>query len=296
MKKPQHAGESTHQNPELADQFTHLVEEAKRDPQIVALWLDGSRGKGVKVTEHSDYDVRMIVADGMLDEYQAQYAHSGQGGLDLGVMTLTDFASYAEYGTEEAWDRYNFSHLTAIVDKTDGHIQRLMHAKGCVPPEKQREIIAESLGGFLNQVYRAAKCQRDGDGIAAQFEAADAIPSLLTTMFALHGRATPYYKYLVWELDTYPLDKFPWKTDTFISYLLNIVTQGDIEVLVNVFQVIRPIFRHEGYGHVFDEWKGYYVVGEDEDDDAIPPNSSTLEEFGGMMNSCMNMADSENCL
>ena len=46
-----------------AEQFVRLVEEARHDPHIVALWLDGSRGKGVKVTEYSDYDVRMLVTD-----------------------------------------------------------------------------------------------------------------------------------------------------------------------------------------------------------------------------------------
>lgn len=83
-------------------------------------------------------------------------------------------------------------------------------------------------------------------------------------MFALHGRVKPYYKYLVWELKTYPLDKFPWETDAFISKLLSIIERGDTEVLVELLMAIRPIFRQAGYGQVFDEWKGYYVVGEEE--------------------------------
>jgi len=264
MESPAREGRPRQQQQELAEHFAHLVAVARRDPHIVALWLDGSRGKGVKVTEHSDYDVRMIVTDDALAAYQAKYEYPKVAGLDFCVMTMSAFESYAEYGGEEAWDRYNFAHLTAIVDKTDGHIQRLIEAKGRIPPEQQREIIVESLDAFVNQVYRAAKCQRDGDAVATQLEAANAIPSLLTAMFALHGRVKPYYKYLVWELETYPLDAFPWETGAFISHLLSIVTHGDIEVLTDLLQVIRPIFRQAGYGCVFDGWKGYYAVGEKE--------------------------------
>ena len=107
IKKRQHEGEFIQPDKErapLAEQFAQLVEEARRDPHIVALWLDGSRGKGVKVTEHSDYDVRMIVTDGVLDVYQTKYEHLGHSGLDLSVMAFTDFVSYADFGTEEEWD------------------------------------------------------------------------------------------------------------------------------------------------------------------------------------------------
>ena len=252
--------ESSKKRVPLAEQFARLVEESRRDPHIIALWLDGSRGKEVKVTEHSDYDIGMIVTVDTLDIYRTKYEHSD---LDLGVMALKDFETYADYGTREEWDRYNFTHLKVIVDKTDGYVQQLIDAKGCIPPEKQREIVSENLDAFLNQVYRAAKCRRDGDKIAAQFEAAEALSPLLVAIFALHGRVKPYYKYLLWELETYPLDKFSWKTDTFITQMLNVVKQGDTEVLITLLQKIRPVFRQEGYGHVIDGWKGYYVVGEE---------------------------------
>ena len=149
-----------------------------------------------------------------------------------------------------------------MVDKTDGYIQRLIEAKGRIPLEQQREIIAESLDAFINQVYRAAKCHRDGDTLAAHLEAANAIPSLLTAMFALHGRVKPYYKYLVWELDTNPLDAFPWDSGALVSRIIAIVSRGDIGALTDVLRVIRPVFRQAGYGCVFDGWKGYYAVGE----------------------------------
>jgi len=247
----------------LAEAFTQLVEEAKRDPNIVALWLDGSRGKGVNVTEQSDYDVRIIVKENVIDAYQEKYKRKEKPGLDLNVMPETYFERYAEYGTPYAWDRYNFAHLKALVDKTGGKIQQLINAKGCVSLEDQRKIIPGCLDAFVNQVYRAAKCWRDGNPIAARLEAAEAISPLLTAMFALHGRVKPYYKYLQWELNTYPLDKFPWNSKTLISLLLRILEQGNTELLIDLLKAIRPIFREAGYNQIFDEWKGDYLVGDE---------------------------------
>ncbi|MCP4756503.1 MAG: hypothetical protein GY866_37040 [Proteobacteria bacterium] len=121
MKKKQsgiESGRTVHEQDPLAERFEQLVEEARRDPCIMALWLDGSRGKGVNVTAH--------------------------------------------------------------------------------------------------------------------LEAAEAVSPLLAAIFALHGRVKPYHKYLQWELETYPLDKFPWKANTLISHLLDIIERGDTEVLVEV--------------------------------------------------------------
>ena len=48
--------------------FNHLREEAENDPNVIGFFLGGSRGKGF-VTEHSDYDVYIIVKDGFLKSY-----------------------------------------------------------------------------------------------------------------------------------------------------------------------------------------------------------------------------------
>ena len=48
--------------------FDQIVNDALNDPNILAFWLDGSRGKGV-ITRDSDYDCTMIVRDEVLDAY-----------------------------------------------------------------------------------------------------------------------------------------------------------------------------------------------------------------------------------
>ncbi|MBU1934817.1 nucleotidyltransferase domain-containing protein, partial [Patescibacteria group bacterium] len=53
-------------------QFTELLETAKKDPNIIGFFLGGSRGKGFE-NELSDYDPRMVVNDKIADEYKKKY-------------------------------------------------------------------------------------------------------------------------------------------------------------------------------------------------------------------------------
>jgi Streptomycin adenylyltransferase len=39
--------------------FNQIVKDAQKDPNILAFWLNGSRGKGV-ITPYSDYDCTMM--------------------------------------------------------------------------------------------------------------------------------------------------------------------------------------------------------------------------------------------
>jgi len=49
-------------DPDGAPTFEALLERANQDPAVLAFWLSGSRGKR-RPTEHSDYDVVMVVAE-----------------------------------------------------------------------------------------------------------------------------------------------------------------------------------------------------------------------------------------
>src|SRR3989338_2166151 len=166
--------------------FETILAAAKADPNIIGFWLDGSRGKGI-VTKYSDYDCTMIVKDRGLAAYKKQYEQLGEPEIELRVRTLEQFERYAAWGSPEAWDRYNFAHVKALVDKTGGKVQALIEEKGLVPRGEIRSFIHGSLDQYLNQVYRSIKCLRDGHKIGARLEAAEAIPPLLSALFALHG-------------------------------------------------------------------------------------------------------------
>jgi hypothetical protein len=104
-------------------------------------------------------------------------------------MTLAQFEAAAGWGQPHAWNRYNYAHLAPLVDKT-GRIAGLMAEKACVPQSEADGFVRASLDHFTNQVYRALKCLRDGDAIAACLEAAEASGPLLDALFTLHPSST----------------------------------------------------------------------------------------------------------
>ena len=108
---------------------------------------------------------------------------------------------------------------------------------------------------YINYLYRSLKCIRDGDIEAARLEAAFSIPSLLDVNFAIHkGRLRPYYKYLKWELKSFPLTKFPMTGQEIVSNLMKILINADYKVQQKFLIISEQILRQEGFDHVFDSW------------------------------------------
>jgi hypothetical protein len=88
--------------------FNQIVKDAQKDPNILAFWLDGSRGKGV-ITPYSDYDCTMIVEDEAFDDYREKYEGFGNREVELRVLTFDLFRKHAAWDSPAAWDRYNFA-------------------------------------------------------------------------------------------------------------------------------------------------------------------------------------------
>jgi hypothetical protein len=233
--------------------FDDLRALALEDPNILAFWLGGSRGKG-QATEHSDHDCMMIVTDEVVDGYRARFQQLCQSDLDCVVSTLDQLRAYAEWGGPEAWDRYSFAHVRVDIDKT-GQVQAIVDAKARVPAEARAGFIDASLDHYVNQLYRALKNARDGRPIAARLEAAEQIPPLLDALFALHGgRLRPFHKYLEWELQTWPLERLPWVKDVFLAKLVAILEAADPGLQHDVFRQIETLFRQSGHAAIFDAW------------------------------------------
>lgn len=241
-------------------EFQKIVKEIKKDKNVLAFWLAGSRGKG-KQTKHSDYDAMIIVKDSFLSSYKPKYERKTNPNIELGVMTMSGFKRHAEYGSVEAWDRYNFAHLKPLFDKT-GKISELMKSKSTVPKKQQKKIINNALGAFINLVYRLEKDLRDGNKKAAKLEAAECLSFFIEAIFALEGRVRPYNKYLEWELDRYPLKKFPWKKKELFRKILGTIEKDSLHTPLELLNTVRPIFSRNGYSKAFNEWRGYYRVGE----------------------------------
>jgi hypothetical protein len=234
--------------------FNKVLEEAKNDPNILAFWLDGSRGKGIIKHAESDYDCMMIVADGALNEYKSRYEKIGNPVFELGIMTLNEFEKFAAWDSDMFWYRYNYVGIKPpLVDKT-GQIKGLFDEKANIPENVKRKFVSDALDYYINEVYRSLKCFRDGQIVGARLEASESILPLLNTVFAIHGRLRPYYKYYEWELKNYPLNKLSISGAEFTKQILIILESADIKVQQKLLMEIENITRKEGYGDVWDSW------------------------------------------
>jgi hypothetical protein len=187
----------------MSDAFMALVTAAERDDRIVGLVLGGSRGKGLG-TLRSDYDVYLVVADGV-DPEAIETAVDYSDGIDrVGVWTVAAFAAYA-IGDGNDWNRYNFAHLKPAVDKL-GSLQGLCDAKEWLPADEARSTAEGLLMAYLNYRFRAAKNHADGNLDAAAMDAAETMFVMLDFIFTTERRARPYNKFLAWELSIHPLE------------------------------------------------------------------------------------------
>jgi len=245
------------------DQFQRLLREAQDDPQIIGLVLTGSRGKGFG-SETSDFDVLLVVQPEVLQAYRTKYYDDPSWqDFDWWVTSLPELEPVAaEWGEPLAWEilcneRYSFADVSVLLDKT-GQVQRLVEEKGAIPDERRLPIVFTALGAYTNSLYRSLKCLRNGNGLGARLEAADAIGHALTVIFALEGRHRPYYGYLARELEARPLTTFPLPADELLAMLSTILESADAGTQQRLLGIIDALGRQAGCGEVFDEWEADY--------------------------------------
>jgi predicted nucleotidyltransferase len=233
-----------------AEAYAELRALARRDPDVIGLFLGGSRGKGM-ATEHSDYDVYLIVAKN-IGEYRRRFPFRHGEDPEVIVLSLAELKRHAEPGTDSEWNRYTFAHVTAEIDKT-GEIQAILQEKGSLPREAARAVAAETLDAYVNQYYRSIKNRRDGDLLAAHLDAAESVPYFLVTLFALHERVRPYNKFLRWELEQHPLPGDEWSAVRLLP-LLEAGGAGEPGAQRTLFRDLERLARDRGHGDVLDGW------------------------------------------
>jgi predicted nucleotidyltransferase len=233
--------------------FEELRRTAEGDPGVLGFVLAGSRGRGF-AHEESDYDCALFVRE----ERRAEFEHLRDAlprGVELRVFTPASFRAHAAWGSELTWDRYTWAHLRVEADRTGGELQRLLDEKARVPPEHLRGYVAGSLDGYLNQLFRSLKCLRAGDLACARLEAAGSVRPLLQALFAVHDRRlVPYYKYLAWELERFPLHRLELGGGELVRLLLAVQADADAAAQRRLYAAAERLFRVEGFGPVFDSW------------------------------------------
>lgn len=211
--------------PTLDEQYQQLVAVAKEDSGVIAFVLAGGRGKGI-TTEHSDYDIFIITENAIVDLAKVKYQpYSGQS-FDITIMGRRDFSLYGVWGSDTMWGRYNFAHVKPVFDKT-GELHKWLEAQELIPLAIFNEAYKEALDSYLNCTHRSLKNFRDHRGTAAHLAACDAVPQLLTFLFASEGRVRPYNEYIEWELTTHPLANLAMSPTDFSKKITTILSDGN---------------------------------------------------------------------
>jgi len=235
-------------------QFEQLVEDAKKDTNVMGLILVGSRGKGFE-NEHSDYDALLVVQDEVVNQYKEQYEKQSLDNIDLGVVSLSDFRNYATAGSVESWEQYDYTHAKILIDK-EGEVADIARQIGTISDTEKEKLVSAWLDGYINGVFRSVKSIRNENQLGALLEASASIPFLLDVLFGIHGRPKPFVGYLAQELELYPLEKLPWSANEFESKVTTILTTADLETQQEVLAAVEKLARDEGFTKVFDDWEG----------------------------------------
>lgn len=234
--------------------YETYIQKATSDDRIDGIILVGGRGKGIS-TENSDYDVILVTTDDGFENVKKEYPKTEY--IDSLPHAISEFREHALTGTRTQYDKYTFTHNTVIIDKTN-EIQKLVDEKGVLESDKIQKIAHDALGGYLNSLHRSLKNLRDGNTLAGHLDATETIPRILTFIFAIEGRVRPFNKFLIWELENYPLLKLPISSSEFIEKINIIAQNADIKTQRDILEIMRKLSIENGHADRIAEWEGYY--------------------------------------
>ncbi|HEU5100718.1 MAG TPA: nucleotidyltransferase domain-containing protein [Roseiflexaceae bacterium] len=238
-------------------QFQHILEAARADPHVLGLFLGGSRAKAFD-HEFSDYDICVIMADDAPEPTHEHYLRLNSERFDVWIYPFSQFRNESAWDGPEFWDRYSYDHASALIDKCDGQIQRLIDQRGRIPAEQRDPWLRGCLDGYINSVYRSLKCLRKGNRLGARLEAAESITRLLDVLFAYEMRHRPFHGYLERELRKYPLGSLPISADELLAKIDAITASADRATQQELLAMADALLRPAGFGDVFDSWGENY--------------------------------------
>lgn len=220
------------------DQCRLLTDLAERNEDdhgdgLLGLVLSGSAGRGL-ATERSDLDVYVVLSDDAVRDRPTSRSTL----VDELPLALTELEEVPAFGSGGWGFRWSFAWAPTLLDHTDGRIPAALRRQATLTPAEVDAVLVDHdrLDGWLNQAYRALKSDRDGAPSECRLDAAESVPWLLDTVFALAGRVRPYNKYLAWELREHPLPD--WPADVLLP-LLDRTLDGDPAALRETFERVE---------------------------------------------------------
>lgn len=229
----------------MPQEFADVHVRAESDPNVLGLVLAGSRGAERFVTERSDHDVYVI-----LRSADPSWAFRHGDPVETVPMTVDEFDAHGLRGSGSEWNRPTFLRCRVLIDKLDGQIARAIERKRRLTAEEVASVVPEAVGDYVNSVYRSLRNLEAGRDLEGRLDAAESVPPLLTTVFALDGRVRPFNKWLRVELDEEPL-----RFGEILQPIERIIATGEPETQRAVFQRVEERARSSGFGGVVDGWE-----------------------------------------
>jgi predicted nucleotidyltransferase len=230
---------------EIEREYRAFLESAAADSNVVGVVLSGSRGAGAFVTDRSDFDV-FVVAREPDDRWAFVYGSP----VEIVAMTPATFETYALPGSRDAWNRPAFLFAKVEIDRLDGEIARTVERKRRLTADEAKTIAAKSLDDYINSLFRSLRNLEAGRELEGRLDAAETIPPLLTTTFALEGRVRPFNKWLRYDLDREAL-----AIDGLLERIDRIRRDADPAVQRALFRDMEHRARARGQGAVVDGWE-----------------------------------------
>ncbi|MEI7480299.1 MAG: hypothetical protein WCJ59_01605 [bacterium] len=234
--------------------YEEYLDMIKKDDRIIGAFLSGGRGKGVSAPE-SDYDVMLITNATDFQPVIKDYPKTEY--IDSLVHAISDFRDWAKVGTKTQYDKYSFTHVKVLFDKT-GDIQKMVNEKGILTKDEAYKIGKDSLNSYLNKLHRSLKNLRDKNILAGHLDAVETIPSILTFIFAIEERVRPFNKFLTWELENFPLTKLTVSSKYLLDKIQIILQNGDLRTQKEVLEIVKKLAIENEYIEDIKGWDGYY--------------------------------------
>ena len=234
------------------DALQSLLEQVDADPGVLGVILTGSHAREGMVTPNSDTDVLLVVNE----DGRARWRGLHSSELDIGIYTLDELAHPAlpRANIDEWWNRYAFTHSVVLVDKLDGEIQRLADGQATLTETEALDVSRDFLDGYINFAVRSLKSLRDGRALESRLDAAESIGYALTTIYALERRIRPYNKYLLWDLERFPLENPEFESAGLLRMIEDGVAQKEL------FTAIEAVARRNDADDILDDWGDELVI------------------------------------
>jgi hypothetical protein len=123
--------------------FAEVLASAVADPNVLGLVVFGSRGAGLFVTAHSDFDAFVVLeqADPTWQTVRGEPA-------ELVPMLLPEFAAHGLPGSTSEWHRSSFIRARVELDRLDGGIAAIVERKTRLLPAEAAAIARDALGTY----------------------------------------------------------------------------------------------------------------------------------------------------